>query len=840
MTTVRAGGVSLSIALAFGFAAVCVWAAEVRSETSARFLGRSLIAVLGELQASGLNLIYSTAVVSPELVVVDEPKATAARKILDEILSPLGLSARAGAEGAILIVRASPRPVGGLTGRVSASVGPGPVAGATLIVEGTAYRVTTDSAGRFQIRDVPAGRYVLRVSAPGYVECVRPDVAIGPTPNRDLVIGLEPDPRLIENVVVTPGHHEIVPQELGALRSLGRDDVIAAPTLGSDPSRVVTLLPGIAATDASATFNARGSATRDVSVILDGLELYDPFHLSAFQSPFSFVDGRMVDSVDFLGGGFTADRGDRNGGFLEMSSATPAETASTELEVGTLNGRVAYKAPTPVGPLLVSARYWYPEAIRDTIAFGADGLRPTFGDLYVKFGFLTTPTTVVSGHALLASDRASLLESGGKEKVASSNGSGYLWFRALRSWSPAVTTDTVMSVGRISRFRQGIAEPGRDVVSVADHRDVRFVGVRNDATWAIGGSNALRAGLDVDFLNADLEHTAGPPVPASTVAVARSGAAIGAYAAYRTALWNRVVAEVGLRWDRQTYTGDRQWSPRINLVWHAGQRTEVRIAAGRYAQSLRIHELRIEDGETAYRPAEEARDVDLSCIHRFPAGWSIRVDAYRHQLRQLQPHYENLFHPLELFPEVEEDRVRVAPQSARLQGVELSLNGEAGAPLQWLLNYTWSTATDVVSGRSVPRSWDQTHAGNVLVAYRWRPGWFLSVGGTIHTGWPTTPVMGSRVTRDDGSTTIEPVVGLRNSARFPTYARLDLKTGRAIATSKGNVRVELSITNLTDRENACCVDEVYFATGPGGRIETQTTFDYWMGITPSLQILWSF
>ena len=83
----------------------------------------------------------------------------------------------------------------------------------------------------------------------------------------------------------------------------------------------------------------------------------------------------------------------------------------------------------------------------------------------------------------------------------------------------------------------------------------------------------MRAGLDVDFLNADLEHTAGPPVPASTVAVARSGAAIGAYAAYRTALWNRVVAEVGLRWDRQTYTGDRQWSPRINLVWHAGQRT---------------------------------------------------------------------------------------------------------------------------------------------------------------------------------------------------------------------------------------------------------------------------
>ena len=95
----------------------------------------------------------------------------------------------------------------------------------------------------------------------------------------------------------------------------------------------------------------------------------------------------------------------------------------------------------------------------------------------------------------------------------------------------------------------------------------------------------------------------------------------------------------------------------------------------------------------------------------------------------------------------------------------------------------------------------------------------------VHTvKWPTTPVTGSLVTQDDGSTTIEPVVGLRNSARFPTSARLDLKTGRAIATSKGNVRM----------------DELSFTALPEGRIDTRTTHDYWMGITPSFQVLWTF
>ncbi len=849
MTTVPAAearlalrGPPTAVALALGLllALASPPVAAKRVDATARFRGLPLIEVLDELRTRGLNLIFSSAVVRPELVVADEPTATNPRAILDQILPPLALQARDGASGAILIVRAPPLNDGRLAGRVVESQRGRPVAGATVSIDRTDRRTVTGDDGRFSFGGVPAGGHVLRVSAPGFVDRVRPGVEVDPAGTVNLAVTLDPDPRLVEEIVVTPGHHEIVPQQLGAIRSLGRDDLIAAPILGSDPSRVVTLLPGIAATDGSAAFNARGSATKDVSLILDGLELYDPFHLSAFQSPFSFVDGRMVDSVDFLGGGFTADRGDRHGGFVEMSSVSAAETAGTELEVGTLNSRVAYGAPTRLGPLLVSGRYWYPEAIGDTIAFGADGLRPAFGDLYVKLGLLATPKTAVSGHVLVASDRARLLESDGSERVAASDGSGYLWFRFLRSWSPAVATDTVVSGGRIERFRSGIAEPDDVLFAVDDDRSVRFFGVRNDATWTIGGSHVLRGGFDVDLLKADLERAVGPPGATSTLAVAQSGASIGAYVAYRAAISDRLITEAGLRWDRQTYTGNREWSPRLNLVWRPGQRSEVRLGAGRHAQSQRIHELRIEDGETAYRPSEISQQVDLTYIHRFSERWSLRVDAYRHRLGRLQPRYENQFHPLELFPEVEPDRVLVAPESAKLQGVEVSLRGEARVPLQWWASYTRSSAADVVSGIEAPRSWDQTHAGKFLVAYRWRPGWFLSVSGIIHTGWPTTPVTGSVVTLPDGSTEIEPVSGPRNSARFPTYARLDLKTGRAIATARGSVRVELSIVNLTDRSNACCVDEVQFEASPGGRIDTQTTYDYWPGITPSLQILWRF
>jgi hypothetical protein len=837
MTTLRAATARVALA---GLLALAVPPVDaVDEDESPRIRGRPLSAVLSQLEARGLNLIYSSAVVLPELVVADEPQGNDPRAILDQILAPLGLQAQDAASGAILIVRAQP-PIGGIRGRVTTSTHGTPVSGAALTIDGTELRAVTDGDGRFFLRDVPAGARTVRISAPSFVERVRSGVTVQAASIVELAIALTPDPRLVERIVVTPGRHEIVPDALGTVRSLDRDDVIATTALGSDPSRMVAVLPGIATADGSAAFHARGSASKDVSLVLDGLELYDPFHLSAFQSPFSFIDGRIVDTVDFLGGGFTADRGDRHGGFLEMSSTTPVESSGTELEAGTLNSRVAYEAPTSIGPAVVSARYWYPVAVDDTIAFGEDGLRPKFGDIYAKLGLLARPGTSISGHVLIASDRATLSESDGNERVDTSNGSGYLWFRLSKAYSSAVTTDTLVSAGKITHFREGIAEPNDSPVAVDDRRKVRFLGIRNDATWTIGSSQALRGGLDVRLLRADLRYTDGLPGATSTVAVAPSGAGIGAYLAYRAAISERFVAEGGIRWDRQTYTGDRQWSPRLDLVWKPGSRSEVRLGAGRYAQSQRIHELRIEDGETDYGPPEICEQLDLTYIHRFSKPWNLRVDAYRHRFGPLQPHYENLFHPLELFPEAEPDRVLVAPEAADLKGVELSFSGTPGAPLQWQASYTWASAMDRIDGADVPRSWDQTNAGNFLVAYRWRPGWFLSVGGTVHTGWPTTPVTGRVVTLPDGSTEIEEVVGPRNSARYPTYARLDVKTGRAIATAKGSVRVELAIMNLTNRQNVCCIDEIQFEEAPDGSVTSTSELKYWLGITPSLQVLWSF
>ena len=58
------------------------------------------------------------------------------------------------------------------------------------------------------------------------------------------------------------------------------------------------------------------------------------------------------------------------------------------------------------------------------------------------------------------------------------------------------------------------------------------------------------------------------------------------------------------------------------------------------------------------------------------------------------------------------------------------------------------SAEDIIAGDTVPRSWDQTHAGRLLIGYRRDERWSVALSGSVHTGWPTTPVLAAIVMCD--------------------------------------------------------------------------------------------
>lgn len=716
--------------------------------------GRVLVDVLDELRRGGLNVLYSSAVVTPEIVVTVEPGSREPRAILDEILPPLGLAARTGAGGSILIVR---------------------------------------------------GATAAPVLDRGYSETIE----------------------------VTPSRHAIVTGERAATRTIERADAVRIPATGGDVSRVVEWLPGLAAADNSAAFHARGADTRDASLVLDGLELYEPFHLFDFQSPFSFVNEDIVEQVDFLGGSFTVDRGDRHGAFVELTTDLPAEPARSRVEVGTLNARATYARSFGDRTLLVSGRAWYPQAATDTIEFGEDGFDPTFADVYAKFTAAVSPRTLLSAHALFAADRVSFRETGGNETVDSSARSVHLWLRARQAWSAACSSDLVVSLGRWKRERSGISEPNDEPLAVDDRRTVDFLGLTEEVAWTLSSVHVLRAGFGARPMDAGYTYERGVPGSESVLTLDPSGTSWSGWLSHRAAWSEHVATETGLRFDRQSYTSEDQLSPRTSWIWRPRERTEVRVGIGRFFQSQRIYELQVEDDETAFHAAERSRQADLTIVQRSAHGYQVRIDGYARRLERVQPRWENLFNPIELFPETETDRVLVAPSSASMRGVELLFQGPPGGALQWWASYAWSSAEDEIDGEHVPRSWDQTHAGKALLSVRLPRGFRVSAAAQVRTGWPTTPVTAVAVD--------EPIPGPRNSARLPNYARLDVKVSSEITFEhRGRLRFELEVLNVTDRRNACCVNDLVYRELPDGSIDVEPELGFWLGATPLLGVVWEF
>ena len=78
----------------------------------------------------------------------------------------------------------------------------------------------------------------------------------------------------------------------------------------------------------------------------------------------------------------------------------------------------------------------------------------------------------------------------------------------------------------------------------------------------------------------------------------------------RMSVGSSLFAEFGLRWDKQTHlpteNGENQVSPRLSLLYHLGQNTDLRASWGHYYQSQNLLQLQVEDGIAEFFPARFA------------------------------------------------------------------------------------------------------------------------------------------------------------------------------------------------------------------------------------------
>lgn len=759
---------------------VCLVAAAAQ----ARYAGRPLAEALHDLESKGLRLIYSTDVVRPDMVVHAEPRATEPRRILDELLREHQLRATDGPQGTILIVRVSAAALG--------SARPG---------------------------------------------------ATGP----------DEMPMAIGEITVTPSSFTIYSAQPERRQFLSREEVRSTPHFSDDLYRALARVPGTAGQDTSARFNIRGGKEDEVEVLIDGAEVYDPFHVRDLFRAFSTIDSEAVGAVDVLTGGFPAQYGGRMSGVIDITSLTPSEPRHTEVGVSLLNTRVLSSGLFAKGRAewLVSVRRGYlRELLKIVNNDGNETIDPNYYDLLAKVQTSLDDRNVVSANVLLSRDTMDIND---LEGDATANYiDAYAWVNLRSALSPRLFTQNVASFGKIGTARTGALHNFNNSVNadIKDHRSFQSISWKNDTTFDLSERNVLKAGITAKRVRASYDyasdgvvlesllHVNEPPIAIHQRASLRpSGSDLAVYAADRFALGTRLVIEAGLRADRQSYAPDgTHLSPRVNAVFALTPRASLRVAWGRFYQPQGVQELRVQDGETAFGPAERADHALAGLEVDLGRGFTARAEVYDKRFSDLRPRFANLFDTMVLFPEVQGDRFRIAPQRGSARGGELLLRKEsASMRLGGWISYARASVRDEIEGRDVPRSWDQRDT--VTFNLSWHPNalWNFAAAGVYHSGWPTTVVEGRLV---DG--VFHTALGPLYADRLPAYRRIDLRASRRLPTAHGGFSFFVELFNAFGIDNVTSVNGYGFSVTAGQVSNGRRITEAAIGVVPSFGITYEF
>jgi len=752
---------------------------------AAPLTGRPVAAVIDEYREAGIPFAYSTNLVSADLVVTTEPKATEPVEIVREILLPHGLTIRSVA-GVHLVVRNDD--------------------GSVADVEDTVQAATT----------------------------ARPE---------------------IENVVISASRYEILSELATSRFTIDQRTIQNMPDLGEDPLRVVQRLPGAAASGASAKTHFRGGEHDEIGIMLNGHGLFDPFHIRDYQSIFSAIDARAIEGVEVFTGGFPVRFGDRMSGLVLMESLESPEPRHTEVGISVFNTSFLTAGNEADRNWLVSARRGNLDLIIDP-EFG----RPSYYDVFGQYSFDISPDVTMSFNALFADDTVEIIlesEPEELERVKGGTRNVQIWMQLDNRWTEELSSKLVLAGVVFNNARKGfLGDAEKLVATVFDEREVEQYSFRQDWTFNSSKTHLMQWGIEAMYSQAyyDYANTAeyfGLPAmfedqPETSSFAATADPRGSSYSLYFSDRWkvsDKTILEWGLRWDDQTYvenlSSDSQLSPRFNLMRTLGENTELRLSWGRYHQSQGIGDLQIEDGITNFWPAQKADHTIVGIRHLFKEDYALRVEVFEKKMQQVRPRFENLFNPLSLIPEVQPDRVRLDPTSARSQGLEITLDRSNG-PLTWWASYTLSEATDRVDGRDEYRSWHQRHAFQGGLSWSGNK-WDAALAASVHSGWPTTELMLVQDGVDeDGEPEFVAIPGPRNESQLGSFVSLDFRISRTWQLQRGSFMAFLEISNLTNRRNECCLDWDFEEDEDTGEDVFERGVDYWMPLLPAIGVLWEF
>jgi len=714
-----------------------------------------------------------------------------------------------------------------LEGIVRAAADSTPLPGVHVRVVGTGAATETTPQGRFTLSGVPRSTVHLAFDRIG----VRADtIEVGPGVGMIVVYlrsrAVQMSPLVAEAALPARQRFEELAQT--STVSLDPVEIANAPMIAEpDVARVAQLLPGtVAKNDYSVGVNVRGGEADQNLTRLDGITVFNPFHLGGL---FSTFDPSAVERVDLITGGFPAGYGGR------LSSVMDVELRKGNAERMAMQGAVS----------VLSMRGLVEGPIGGTGATFMIGGRRTFEDILAA-AFSDAPFGYY-----FADGMAKLTIPVGRGHVAAT---GYWGRDALKlpwaqadagaegvdiafSWGNRLAGVTwVQPLGPVMfEHHVDVSHFATRFALVPDQMDarntVRQLSARTAAAFHLTEANEVKLGVGVEdhridytYLNASVNLNvpdgvliSGRKIPYDFGDLTLSGQVLDltyrpqVLFAFLDDQWRPfpgVLLRPGVRVEYvKGGAGFTGVSPRIGAKAFLTEHLALTGSVGRYYQAL--HSIRDQEvpitlfdfwiGADARTPVARADHLVLGVERWFGRQTSLSVEGYAKR-------YANL--PLRNEaddPRVRGDEFTVATGDS--WGVDVLVRRHVGAVRGWV-SYSYANTKRRVGGQSFVPAHDRRHTLNVVVQAPGPLGSAMSVRWGYGSGLPYTGVVGQWIHREYNADlhifelpNQEVVSTTVNGERYPYYARLDVGVRWQFNWLGGVWRPYVNVVNAYNRRN---------------------------------------
>ncbi len=714
-----------------------------------------------------------------------------------------------------------------------------PLLFANVSLKGTGYGAASDKSGYYIITNIPQGNYTMLVSIIGYEASQREiSVVAGLEQRQDF----EVQPTAIEGqkVVVTGERQRFEKQvEVSAVNLSMRDVKVMPAFVEADIFRTLQLLPGVqSSSDFSSALVVRGGSPDENLIMLDGIEIYNPFHLGGV---FSTFNADAIADAEFLAGGFPAKYGNRISSVLSITGREGDSKHSKLLggkklgeyfdisqvrgEVNLLSSKLLLEGPIAKGSWMFSGRRTYFDQLARIYYWAKDEPMDWsyyFYDFQGKVIQNINPTNRLLFSHYKGRDRIGFELEQSDSKV----NFGWDWGNSTKSaewrWVPNSKFVSTMSLANtIYQFDVDLSYSATDTSgSSAEAQFIVFNEIddwtfKENLDWYISSEHTATLGLEIKDLGVQFNIGDGN---ISFIDDEENNTIISGTLQEKWQPNPVIMLQAGLRVSKYSAHENLYYEPRLGFKYLLNKDLALKGAWGIYNQFIFTAQdedaiLSIVDFWNPIPANYRAKTVQhyiLGVEQWLGEGYFASLEGY------YKPYSNTLvINPNQAFEDPDDDYTE---GTALAYGAEFLVKKNIGKLTGWLgfsymnskQEFDFNNDGEIVKsdGEVYKSKYDQPISTNLVLSYSPSPKNSFGLTMSASSSNLYTPTVGYTYTQNGNPfdfnnpySDLTEIKGTRNSARYPDYFRMDVSYSRVITPFDIDGLFKIQIINVTNHFN---------------------------------------